>query len=125
VPEHLIRLRGGWELLDADDANSTPSPLTLPTAWAPHPAPRRLRLVRKFGAPAADRVRLALEAVEGLRAITLNGVPLAFDATSADRLVVDLPPLGDRNVLTLDVDLAGPSTVPSPLWGRIALAIAE
>ena len=125
MPEHRIRLRGGWELREPDSASSGPTPLTLPIAWAPHPSPRRLRLVRKFGAPAADRVQLALEAVEGLRAMTLNGAPLAFEATATDRLVVDLPPLTERNVLTLDVERAGPSTEPSAPWGRIALVIAE
>lgn len=125
MPEHLIRLRGGWELSDPDAATSASTPLTLPISWAPQPSPRRLRLVRRFGAPAADRVRLVLEAVEGLRAMTLNGVPLVFDPAATDRLVADLPPLANRNVLTLDIDLAGRSTEPSAPWGHIALVLAE
>ena len=125
MPEHLIRLRGGWELRDADAATSTPTPLTLPISWPPQPSQRRLRLVRKFGAPAAERIRLVLEAVEGLQAMTLNGVPLVLNPAATDRLVVDLPPLTSRNVLLLDVDLSASSTEPSAPWGRIALVVAD
>jgi len=125
VPEHLIRLRGGWELRDHEAAISEPTPLTLPIAWEPHTSPRRLGLVRKFGRPHTGRIQLILEAVEGLRSMTLNGESLAFDASSDGRLVVDLPPLRERNVLTLDVEIDAPSSDPSAPWGSIALSIAE
>jgi hypothetical protein len=123
--EHLIRLRGGWELHDPGASTSGWSSLTLPIAWEPRSGSRRLRLVRKFGRPSASRVRLVLEAVEGLYAITLNGEPLAFDAASPARIVVENPPLLDRNVLALDVAFEGPSDEPTTPWGNVALAVSE
>jgi hypothetical protein len=117
VPEHLIRLRGGWELHDLDGEPSNATPLTLPVAWEPRPTPRRLRLVRKFGRPKTGRARLVLEAVEGLRAMTLNGESLALDA--------ELPPLRDRNILVLDVVIEAASEESAAPWGRIGLLIAE
>lgn len=125
MAEHLIRLRGGWELLDLDADASHATPLTLPVVWEPRPAPRRLRLVRKFGKPRVGRARLVLEAVAGLRAMTLNGGSLAIDPEPTGRLNVELPPLGERNVLALDVVIDGPSDEPTPDWGSIALSISD
>ncbi|APW63032.1 hypothetical protein [Paludisphaera borealis] len=125
MPEHLIRLRGGWKLHDLDAEASNATPLTLPVAWESRPVPRRLRLVRKFGRPKIGRARLVLEAVEGLRAMTLNDDSLAVDAAPPGRLDVDLPPLGERNVLVLDVVIESASDEPASPWGNIALAISE
>jgi hypothetical protein len=124
VPEHRIRLRGGWELQDLD-AGGAASPLALPVTWGSQPFPRRLRLVRRFGRPKSGRVRLVLEDVEGLRSAELNGEPLAIDVSSPGRIDVDLPPLDERNTLALEVVVGESPGRPATPWGIVALSIDE
>ena len=69
MPDHMIRLRGGWELTDgqadrrrrAEASGDLPVRLSLPVAW-PGGSARRVRLVRKFGRPAHDPAHESLAA---------------------------------------------------------------
>ena len=137
MPDHLIRLRGAWELIDADAhaevaaeaAGDLPARLTLPVAW-PAGSARRLRLVRKFGRPAHDPAHesllLALDRVPGLRGIWLNGLRLTIPDPASGRLEIPVDRLSERNELVLDVEPPahppGDSSPPA-LWGEIALVI--
>lgn len=125
MPEHRIRLRGGWELEDPDAGAKASVMMALPVVWDASPSPRRLRLVRRFGRPRSNRVRLVLENVEGLRSASLNGLPLTFEGPSSGSISVDLPALDERNVLTFDVEIGGADGGPATPWGSIALLIAE
>jgi hypothetical protein len=127
VREHLIRLRGGWELHDPAAADPGPTRLTLPTVWDARHASRPLRLVRKFRGPKVGnaRIDLAIEAVHGLRAMSLNGEPLGFDVSATGPRAVALPPLRERNELELVLELAVENAGDGPPWGRIALVIHE
>jgi hypothetical protein len=134
VPDHLIRLRGGWELIDAASATEAeapdvPSRLTLPVVW-PDDSVRQVRLVRKFGRPAHDPAHesllLALDRVPGLRGIRLNGLRLTIPDRTGGRLEIPFDRLSERNVLVLDVEPPphppGDPSPPQP-WGEIALVI--
>jgi hypothetical protein len=137
VPDHLIRLRGGWELIDGDsDADAAaeasgdlPLRLTLPVVW-PIGSARRVRLVRKFGRPAHDPAHesllLTLNRVPGLRAVGLNGLALTIPDSDQCRLEIPIDRLSERNELVLDVEPQphppGDSGQLAP-WGEIALVI--
>jgi len=132
MPEHLIRLRGGWVLLDPvvlpplPETSSGPR-VTLPITW-PEEAGSALavRLVRSFGPPPLDSTReclaLRLADVGGLVSAHLNGREIARPAPGTTALEVSLPlPLPPRNRLVLDVEVAPASTRP---WGAIALVVS-
>ncbi len=128
MPDHAIRLRGGWTL--GVDGRPVDVPWTLPTDWAPNLS-GPIRLTRRFGRPAVDsstqRLRLELRDVPGLRGLTLDGVALAIPPGGPDAFSIPLPPdAGPRLTLILDVDLPDP---PRPEiaggWGAIALVIGE
>ena len=131
MPEHLIRLRGPWELLD--EAAVGPEAIRridLPIEILPG-SDRPLRLRRRFGRPVRFRPGLAcwlrFEDVPGLVQVTLNGEPLATvpgdDVPSIDGSDV---PIGSRllprNVLELTVAPGPPrQTEAGRPWGAIAL----
>ena len=85
MPEHRIRLRGGWWCHGLSDSPS-PAARQPATTWDPgQPGP--VRLVRQFGCPAINRSRetvvLRLEDVPGLVAVQMNGCPVELPATGS------------------------------------------
>lgn len=132
MSEHKIRLRGPWEAIDLNASSREPFRIALPLERSPDGSPRRLRLVRKFGRPGTAKdgatsagLKLALENVEGLDALYLNDEPLNWSPAASGTLIVDLPPLRERNVLRLDADLAPAVPGGSTLWGSVAIVIPE
>jgi hypothetical protein len=139
MPEHLIRLRGGWLCLEdggAPDASASASGprITLPVCWpAQAVAKGAVRLVRWFTAPVLNASReslsLRMSAVGGLVSVQLNGQELARPAQGTEALELPLPdPLPRRNYLVLDVRLGGAVAshdFPQPAWGFIALVIRD
>jgi len=125
MPEHRIRLRGGWFLIDTEDAEAAPRRLTLPLAG--HPAPgRRVVLLRPFQRPPVDPARemlwLQLDSVPGLDEARLNGVPLSPQTTTPGGLRYCLDDgLPARNRLELHVGTAMPTDGSG--WGEVALMI--
>jgi hypothetical protein len=127
MPEHLIRLRGGWEWRDpgAASARRVALPMTWPAGLTAH-----VRLVRSFQRPTIDPARealaLRLESVSGLVAVWLNGRELARPDAGTTALCLPLDdPMPPRNVLVLEVDPTTPGRAgadPEP-WGEIALVI--
>jgi hypothetical protein len=128
MPEHLIRLRGGWEWREPEAASAARR-VTLPMTW-PAGLTSRVRLIRSFQRPPIDpaheALALRLESVSGLVAAWLNGRELARPNAGATALCLPLDdPLPPRNVLVLEVDPQVPShagTDAEP-WGTIALVI--
>lgn len=135
MPEHLIRLRGPWDLLeDPSPADRRASRISLPTHFFPD-ADRPLILRRRFGRPALIDgqlpCRLRAEQIPGLIRMNLNGETLSEPADSPEAkgelLEVEVGPLLTiRNVLELTVDprraAAGLSEQP---WGSIALVFDD
>lgn len=132
MSEHRIRLRGPWEALDLDEPSSEPFRLSLPIEKLDGDAPRRLRLVRKFGRPRSTRtaaddepLKLVFEDVDGLSAMFLNDEPLAWRSSAAGALIADLPPLRERNTLRLEAEIGPLIPEQSSGWGKVAIAIPE
>lgn len=126
MPEHKIRLRGPWEAVDLDAPSGEPFRLSLPIDRLDGDAPRRLRLVRRFGCPrSAESLRLTLENVEGLESVSVNDEPLTWRADDSGALVVDLPPLGERNTLRLEAVIEPGIPEGAPAWGKVAIVIPE
>ena len=108
VSDHLIRLRGAWELTDAaadadaaaEASSNLPIRLTLPVAW-PGGSARRVRLVRKFGRlihdPVHESLLLALDCVPGLRGVWLNGLRQTITDPARGRLEIPIDRLAERN----------------------------
>jgi len=124
--EHLIRLRGAWQMRRPDDPAETPRRVVLPTSW-PAEGAGTLLLTRRFQRPPVaagrERVRLRLEAVAGLVSVRLNGDELARPAAGTEALELDVEGLlRARNELVLEVAPPAPGAEPSP-WGAIALVI--
>lgn len=125
MPEHLIRLRGGWERLDAGETART-SRVVLPLVSTPE-APERLRLVRWFQTPplepGKETLWLRLDSVPGLISVGLNGAELAHGPFHESPLFL---PLGDalpaRNRVTLDAEFPDPDGRPDA-WGEVGLLI--
>ena len=129
MPEHRIRLRGGWDCQyhEADDRDGPEviRRVDLPFAWTGE-FPRRLRLTRQFGRPpvdlASEWVELELRGVPGLTSARLNGTAIEPESTAGGiwsiRLAEALLP---RNGLVLDVE-RGDDPEPEP-WGEITLVI--
>ncbi len=127
--EHVIRLRGGWDCVDLDDKEPHPERISLPARWG-SAAPRRLRLIRRFGRPAASsdnqQLLLRLDRVPGLDSVSLNGQILSVSCPDDGPVEVPLPKLFRRNQLVLEVVL--PELQPGdrghlPAWGEVALLI--
>jgi len=132
MSEHRIRLRGPWEAIDLDAPEGEPFRLPLPIERLDGGSPRRLRLIRKFGRPrsvgaaeSGERLRLVLENVEGLTALALNDEPLTWRSSGSDGLIVDLPPLRERNTLRLEADIEPMAPGGPALWGNVAIVIPE
>lgn len=125
MPEHLIRLRGGWEAWDLSRPASEPSRASLPLA-GPVAASRNLKLVRRFGRPPletpAQRIAIRLDHVPGLVSLRLNGKELQPLSPVDGPWEVPAEDLLARNELELQVEL--PDPLPGP-WGDIALVIRE
>lgn len=130
MPEHWIRLRGGWEWQTgaADVDAAIKRPVTLPIEW-PLGQADPVRLLRRFGCPPIDPLResltLRLEKVPGLLAVQLNGRTLEgpLGETLTYRLAPELiGPLLAKNLLILEVDPAR-ATRPGETWGQIALIV--
>ncbi|QDV33587.1 hypothetical protein [Tautonia plasticadhaerens] len=131
MAEHLIRLRGPWELIDPGAPDAEPSRLTLPADRLPRPG-GPLRLRRRFGRPARldgdPSCSIRAEAVPGLLRVRLNGVELPRppdDRPGAFQAEVG-PLLDLRNLLELEVDPArsAGAEVGRP-WGSIALVFED
>jgi hypothetical protein len=128
MPGHLIRLRAAWDRRDPADveADAAPArvdlPLDRPIAGAP------FRLERRFGRPRLgprESIRLRLEDVPGLVAVTLNDRVLARPGPGTTDLTLDPgPALQARNLLILDVD-PGLWDAPPESWGTIALEVGN
>jgi hypothetical protein len=135
MPEHLIRLRGGWQRLDPHDdgggrpdVTETGTRLDLPWTW-PGETAGPVRLVRSFGPPPFDPRRetlsLRLARVEGLRSARLNGREIARGSPGTVEFEIPLSgPLPRRNLLVLDLDPPGPGPARQD-WGAIALVIRD
>jgi hypothetical protein len=133
MPEHLIRLRGGWHRLDPTDDSDAWVPLTqagrrvtLPWTWPGEPA-GTVRLARSFGPPPFDpeseALSLRFAGVEGLRSARLNGREIVRGTSGKTAHEIPLSDsLPRRNLLVLDVDPPGIGQVRED-WGAIALVI--
>jgi hypothetical protein len=125
MPEHLIRLRGGWEWQVGEGSVRR---VTLPVVW-PEGLATPFRLVRQFGSPGVlpgESVHLRMVNVMGLTNGLLNERPVILPPDFAgefDRVVDD--DLLTRNRLVLEVDPArfGGSTARGVPWGSIGLVI--
>lgn len=130
MPEHSIRLRGGWEWHEGSGPSATRQRLTLPgllpTAESDH-----IRLVRAFGCPALDHARerlvLRLGDVPGLLIAWLNDRELARPAEGCATLEIGLDlPLPARNVLLLDVNPSAQNAGGRrSAWGNIAIVVVS
>jgi hypothetical protein len=131
MPEHRIRLRGGWECQYREDhveeGPEVVSRVDLPLDPT-RVLPRRFRLTRQFGRPPLDvrseAVRLELRNVVGLKSARINGSPIAFEwADDRDASIKLVDPMLPRNGLALEFDMAGAKHVENLPWGEIALVI--
>ncbi len=130
MKEHLIRLRGGWvawnENVETSSTEEGPGErISLPRTWTSTTRPRRVRLVREFGAPRLDPDReslsLRMEQVPGLISARLNGQELALAESGTSFREFPIGPLlSRRNLLILEVEPEG-----QKLWGVIALVIHD
>ncbi len=129
MPEHRIRLRGGWVCKGAGEPASSEYRLALPHRWKPEDSGRFV-LSRVFQRPPVDpdreAVHLCMENVPGIRALSLNGSPIASIRVERPVLEVELGDLRPRNVLVIEfepVEQTGPTANGSDEWGHIALVI--
>jgi hypothetical protein len=131
MPEHRIRLRGGWECQyrqgDGDEGPEVVCRIDLPLEPT-HVFPSRFRLTRQFGRPPLDdrleAVRLDLRNVVGLKAARINGSPIAFVwVDDRDASIKFADPLLSRNGLALEFDMADARPEENLPWGEIALVI--
>ena len=130
MPEHRIRLRGGWEFQVTGGSPWLPRQ-TLPLIAFPD-GPGPVRLARNFQTPPMDAgsetLWLRLDAVPGLLSVVLNDRVLArgpFDKPVLDLTVGDA--LRPRNRLVLDVQPPAKSDSPFGVfpWGDVALVITH
>ena len=124
MPEHRIRLRGGWELLEVESSQTVPAHVNLPLGVIPTGS-RTVRLTRRFGRPRLDRRReslwLFLGSVAGLRSASLNGSMLAIEGPAGEGLEIPVE-ISERNELVLEAELPAARGEAFP-WGDIALLI--
>ncbi len=124
MPEHRIRLRKGWELIDLDTPEPRPErvALPLPAGWR---SDRRIRLIRRFGCPALDSgsesLWLRMESVWGLGGLQINGRDIALGSLTQGTLEMRLEDLHPRNELALERFARGPGETAA--WGEIAILI--
>ncbi len=131
MPDHLIRLRRGWQLLDDESPGSLSRWVSLPTRWSAGPG-RRAAPGPPVRAAAAglpvETLWLRLDRVPGLGPITLNGSDMPHQRRDGGLIEIPLPELGDRNELIVEVSL--PETDPPGAeglaeWGDIALVVRQ
>jgi hypothetical protein len=129
MPEHWIRLRGGWEAVDLDDPLAQPIRMTLPVSWTGE-EPRQLRLLRRFGRPPLDllseSIWLRIDRVSGLYRLALNDRELSISPAVNGPVEFPLRTILDRNELVLEAFFkseARGSEVCTRGWGEIALVI--
>lgn len=131
MPEHRIRLRGGWECHyrdgDDEDAPEVFRRVDLPSDSAAD-FPARFRLARQFGRPPVDLrnegVTLEMRHVDGLQSARLNGRSIGPRMTPDPDWSIDLmEPLLPRNGLVLEVDFGEHGRPAAGPWGEIALVI--
>ncbi|MEW4567861.1 hypothetical protein AB1L88_08335 [Tautonia sp. JC769] len=137
MPDHLIRLRGPWELRFSADSPSDARHATrigLPADAIPED-PLPITLSRRFGRPIrvsrTQPCRLRCASVPGLLAIRLNGDPL-FErppeaALATDPIELAIPgALRDRNLIEFTVlGLAARLASPNTPWGSVVLVFPE
>jgi hypothetical protein len=131
MPEHRIRLRGGWECHyrdgDDEDAPEVLRRVDLP-AGSSADFPTRFRLTRQFGRPPVDLrnecVTLELRNVDGLKSARLNGRPISPLMSPGWEWSIELAePLLPRNGLVLEVEFDEGTRSAGGPWGEIALVI--
>jgi hypothetical protein len=132
VPDHRIRLRGGWESCRVGSVADSER-LTLPTRWGSD-RPERLRLTRRFGCPPLGPgnpvLLLVLEQVPGIHSIRLNEQEIPQVSPERSTYEIPLDSLPTRNVLVLEVEppwthgrMDAGAPEGSSDWGCIALVI--
>ena len=129
MPEHRIRLRGGWESHHREGDEDGPEVVRrvqLPLIW-PEGLPARIKLIRQFGKPPVDwsleAVSLEMRNVPGLQVTRINGHPVPKPTeTGGSWSVVLADPLLPRNGLVLEVDLEAARKQAGD-WGEIWLSI--
>lgn len=131
MPEHLIRLRGGWSWDDREGGPVAARRVSLPLEGAPR-GTSRIVLTRQFGRPPIDpgreRLALRLEGVDGLVGIRLNGHDLALPPVGATDLELspdDLQPTGNVLILEVIPSSGTHAGADNSRWGRIALVIRQ
>jgi hypothetical protein len=131
MPEHRIRLRGGWECQhrpgELADGPEVVFRVDLPLE-STEVLPARFLLTRRFGRPPLDErleaVQLDLRNVVGLKAARINGYPISFVWTGDRDASIPLSdPLLPRNGLALEFDMTGVKHDENVLWGEIALVV--
>lgn len=129
MPDHLIRLRRGWEPCGAT-AGQPPRLFALPRPGFPEGPGAVTTLCRWFRSPpidpACETLWLRLDAVPGLIFVALNGVEIAHDPFRELPLTI---PLGNdlpaRSQLILGVGLLPDAERPPAgfAWGDVALVV--
>ncbi len=130
MPEHLIRLRGGWLRGDGEDGPDSMRRVSLPLEGPPV-GRSRVILSRRFGRPPIDPGReclaLRLEGVVGLAGIRLNGRAMAVPPVGATDLELapdELRPSGNLIVLDVLPPAGTPPEADDSRWGMVALVIS-
>jgi len=131
MPEHLIRLRGGWLWGDREGGAAAARRVSLPLE-APPRGTSRVVLTRQFGRPPLDpgreRLALRLEGVVGLVELRLNGRAMAIPSGGATDLELspdDLQPSGNVLVLEFLPSSRPHAEADDSRWGMVALVIRQ
>jgi hypothetical protein len=129
MPEHWIRLRGGWEAVDLDDSLAVPIRIALPLSSTEEKA-HRLQLRRRFGRPALDpqgeSLWLRIDRVGGLYRLELNNRELPVAPAASGPIEIPLRTISDRNELVLEACFEPSARARETCaggWGEIALLI--
>ncbi len=125
MSEHLIRLRGGWEVIDPGAGDGPSRRLELPLRGSPDPG-RYVRLIRRFGRPpiAAPRqsVWLRIARAPGLTGIKLNGSMIPLEGKGSQPEEIPMQGLRPRNELEIEVP---PLAQGHPEWGEFTIVIRD
>lgn len=129
MPEHTIRLRGGWRI--GNPLGEKGERVTLPfSAWPAHLSTPTW-FVRDFQGPRIDPAResIYLQILEtpGITQISLNDAILSLAAVPDGDLEAPISPLpGLKNRLVLRVDgVNAAACLAAGAWGQVALVIRE
>lgn len=125
MAEHMIRLRGGWELVEPRKTDASRR-ITLPASDL-FETPARVVLSRSFQRPRLDPLRetlwLRLEAVPGLTSIALNGREVGRGPFEDPVILLAVEDLEPRNLLVIEVEPPGAEEEMD--WGSIALMVRQ